>query len=296
MALPDLITRDFGAAERNFEYLDSNAMLTGTAAGGGLSGTYPNPTVVSASGNVSVGGQLSIPTTGSSGGLLIGGDTNLFRRAADQLATNDVLAFVRNAAGDDMIYGIVGAESFARFVMDTDGKMYFGAGTIATDVTLYRNSADVLRTDDSFYTLQLVARPGGADQVQAGNIAGVAGIEFGGDMTITRPAAGSLKVNGAFQATNTIRANDSSASEVQIGDFGGVPAIAFGSAQDTVIYRGAANQVKTDDDLLVGGNIGFYGTSPAAKPTVTGSRGGNAALASLLTGLAGLGLLTDSST
>jgi hypothetical protein len=273
MALPDLITRDFGAAERNFEYLDSNAMLTGTAAGGGLSGTYPNPTVVSASGNFSVGGQLSIPTTGSSGGLLIGGDTNLFRRAADQLATNDVLAFVRNAAGDDMIYGIVGAESFARFVMDTDGKMYFGAGTIATDVTLYRNSADVLRTDDSFYTLQLVARPGGADQVQAGNIAGVAGIEFGGDMTITRPAAGSLKVNGA-----------------------GVPAIAFGSAQDTVIYRGAANQVKTDDDLLVGGNIGFYGTSPAAKPTVTGSRGGNAALASLLTGLAGLGLLTDSST
>ena len=44
-----------------------------------------------------------------------------------------------------------------------------------------------------------------------------------------------------------------------------------------------------------GANIGFYGTAPAAKPTVTGSRGGNAALASLLTGLAGLGLITDSS-
>jgi hypothetical protein len=41
--------------------------------------------------------------------------------------------------------------------------------------------------------------------------------------------------------------------------------------------------------------LGFYGTAPAAKPTVTGSRGGNAALASLLTALAGLGLLTDSS-
>jgi hypothetical protein len=34
----------------------------------------------------------------------------------------------------------------------------------------------------------------------------------------------------------------------------------------------------------------------ATKPTVTGSRGGNAALASLLTGLASLGLVTDSST
>jgi hypothetical protein len=41
--------------------------------------------------------------------------------------------------------------------------------------------------------------------------------------------------------------------------------------------------------------LGFFGSSAAAKPTVTGSRGGNAALASLLTALAGLGLLTDSS-
>jgi hypothetical protein len=42
--------------------------------------------------------------------------------------------------------------------------------------------------------------------------------------------------------------------------------------------------------------IGFYGTAPIAKPTVTGSAGGNAALASLLTQLAALGLITDSST
>lgn len=48
--------------------------------------------------------------------------------------------------------------------------------------------------------------------------------------------------------------------------------------------------------LKTTGNVGFYGTTPAAKPTVTGSRGGNVALASLLTALAGLGLLTDSST
>lgn len=41
--------------------------------------------------------------------------------------------------------------------------------------------------------------------------------------------------------------------------------------------------------------IGFFGTAPAVKPNVTGSRGGNAALASLLTSLAGLGLITDGS-
>jgi len=44
------------------------------------------------------------------------------------------------------------------------------------------------------------------------------------------------------------------------------------------------------------GNIGFYNTTPIAKQTVTGSRGGNAALASLLTALASHGLITNSST
>jgi hypothetical protein len=38
---------------------------------------------------------------------------------------------------------------------------------------------------------------------------------------------------------------------------------------------------------------GFYTTTPIAKQTVTGSRGGNAALADLLTKLANLGLITD---
>lgn len=41
---------------------------------------------------------------------------------------------------------------------------------------------------------------------------------------------------------------------------------------------------------------GFFGASAVVKPTVTGSRGGNAALASALTALAGLGLVTDSTT
>jgi len=44
------------------------------------------------------------------------------------------------------------------------------------------------------------------------------------------------------------------------------------------------------------GNVGFYNTTPIAKQTVTGSRGGNAALASLLTALASHGLITNSTT
>jgi hypothetical protein len=44
------------------------------------------------------------------------------------------------------------------------------------------------------------------------------------------------------------------------------------------------------------GNVGFCGAQPAARQTVTGSRGGNAALASLISGLATQGLIADSTT
>jgi hypothetical protein len=54
-----------------------------------------------------------------------------------------------------------------------------------------------------------------------------------------------------------------------------------------------------DPILVLGttaGTIGFYGGAGAVKPAITGSRGGNAALASLLTQLAALGLITNSTT
>lgn len=42
--------------------------------------------------------------------------------------------------------------------------------------------------------------------------------------------------------------------------------------------------------------LGFYDAVPVAKQTVTGAKGGNAALASLMTALSNLGLVTDSTT
>lgn len=50
-------------------------------------------------------------------------------------------------------------------------------------------------------------------------------------------------------------------------------------------------------DAHLSRGIGVHGsTPPTAKPSVTGSRGGNAALASLLTALASYGLITDGTT
>lgn len=54
--------------------------------------------------------------------------------------------------------------------------------------------------------------------------------------------------------------------------------------------------VGTDGSLRhLSSKLAFFGATTVTKPTVTGSRGGNAALASLITALANLGLITDSS-
>ena len=55
------------------------------------------------------------------------------------------------------------------------------------------------------------------------------------------------------------------------------------------------------NSLLLNGHADTYfqvnlGFSAIAKPTITGSRGGNAAIASLLTALASYNIITDSTT
>lgn len=54
--------------------------------------------------------------------------------------------------------------------------------------------------------------------------------------------------------------------------------------------------VEVREKIAGGSQLGFFGTAPIDKPDVAGAKGGNVALANLLTALAALGLLTDSST
>lgn len=77
----------------------------------------------------------------------------------------------------------------------------------------------------------------------------------------------------------------------------------LGSAGNVNLYWNGANSLETDNGFAVGADLqhwgahaGFFGTTAVAKPTVTGAKGGNAALASLLSALASLGLITDSTT
>ena len=70
-----------------------------------------------------------------------------------------------------------------------------------------------------------------------------------------------------------------------------------------LVLEGILNfEGQADDGLFYtmlkasGKGVGFNGTAPIAKPTVTGSKGGNAALGSLITALAAYGLITDTTT
>lgn len=66
-------------------------------------------------------------------------------------------------------------------------------------------------------------------------------------------------------------------------------------ARVTAVGNAQFVEVEIDGNLNHDGSgVGFYGTAPVAKPTVSGSRGGNAALESLLTALASQGLITNS--
>jgi hypothetical protein len=103
----------------------------------------------------------------------------------------------------------------------------------------------------------------------------------------------------AVYANGTAESGSNAGSDFAIGRFSDAGSF-LGNAM--VITRSnakalLAGEVEIDGDLNHdGSNIGFNGATPVAKGTITGSRGGNAALASLLTFLHNRGDITNSTT
>lgn len=97
---------------------------------------------------------------------------------------------------------------------------------------------------------------------------------------------------------------------IYVGDATAPPVAYIGGSASTMYVAGSVPFIPLADatqdlgisslkwrDIRLSRGIGVHGTTPpTTKPAVTGSRGGNAALASLLTALASYGLITDSST
>lgn len=210
--------------------------------------------IVRASGNLEWGDGTAAP------------DTNLYRFAADILATDDRIMSVRAASGDPTFDGRVFGDTATRWLMNASGQMNWGPGNAATDTNLYRVSANKLKTDDDFVALRL----------EVGSATPGDGFEL---LRLTTSRSWVFETDGADGGTQALALRSTTGSKaLRIQDSDGTTNFEFGTG------TGAGS-----------GSIGFFTTAATTKKTVTGSRGGNAALASLLTQLAAYGLITDSS-
>lgn len=124
------------------------------------------------------------------------------------------------------------------------------------------------------------------DGAAASSHPGISAVGSDTNINLTLAGKGTGEVQLATHRTNYLLVQGSATG-------GGVTIKPEGGDTNVDLYLFA----KGTDGVTVaftGQKVAFYGATPIAKPTVTGSRGGNAALASLCTELANLGLITNS--
>jgi len=192
----------------------------------------------------------------------------------------------------------------------------------------YRHDVDVFSTRPALYAGLLFFYPGRNSRrgllfgdYQGAHLvwdreSGLA-IRFGDADRLTLDTNGVLSVVGSLAASSgslagwTLSANAlmganvilSSTGFLQVGSDSAIVRLDSGDPYWRLWVGGttpgtAPFRVRTDGYVYVGqiqiNRAGFFNNAPlATKPTVTGSRGGNAALASLLSALASYGLITD---
>jgi hypothetical protein len=228
----------------------------------------------------------------------VDGDTPaapMFRLTSDG---NLGLRVTPSAWGSSEALQFVGGSAFGRRGMsfnayfDGSAWKYIGTG------------AAVLYQQDSGGFIWYTAASGTADAAisltQALELHASGGLSLG---STTDPTAGVFLANTGVQAPRLSTATATSfgsalaatAYRIYADATYGAAIAGFGTSSDvTLIGRGGNLLIQGTDSG--GAKLGFFGTAPQAKPTVTGSRGANAALTNLLTVLANLGLLTDSTT
>jgi len=215
-------------------------------------------------------GRIKVGGVGpsSAAGFLFGSsdDVNLYRSAANELKTDDTFVVGGTVQSVDDILIRAGTAGYVRLGAvapnGTDAGIKFGS---AGDVNLYRQGADVLRTDDTFVTpSNIAAGTGTTYEVQLGWYSGgIAAITFGNDNTarIIRGGAGNLQTPADFVVGKTLALGQalsangwamythsvgessfrfilSNLGNFQWGDGGG--------SVDTTLYRSAAGVLKSD--------------------------------------------------
>ena len=234
--------------------------------------------------------------------LLVGSGTALAG------ASNDLFAAIGGRA-----YVAAGSEDAALGLRynATAGTYYLGASNSATAPSLVlkgHNGVEVARfghnTDP--YQLTVTGEAKVTSDLTVGSQAVVGATTWSGSEALRVVGAsrleGIVSVIGAsvdLENNRSYRAYDGTTQRnLAKYDSGGVAQFAENGATGAVVDAGYV-QLKYNGTVRFEVNttgIGAYGASPVAKPTVVGSRAGNAALASLLSALASIGWVTDMST
>ena len=266
--------------------------------GGGVLSTQPTLTVI---------GSLNIETASNEAGITFGGDTTLFRDAANDLKTGqDFIVGENLTVGRALtVSGGVGLPDTSATLTVT-GSLDIGlanseAGiTFGGDTTLFRDDTRTLKTGDTFIV-------GGSLRVLGGNVLSTvptltitgslsietasdeAGITFGGDTTLFRDAVGDLKtgqdfivgenltVGRALTVSGGVGLPNTSATltvtgSLDVGLANSEAGITFGG--DTTLFRDDARTLKTGDTFIVGGSLRVLGgnvLSTVPTLTITGS-------------------------
>ncbi|KKM13772.1 hypothetical protein LCGC14_1712820 [marine sediment metagenome] len=206
--------------------------------------------------------------------------------------------FVRKSASTEQVGGAIDSSGMPDPYTPTDGTMNI-VGKISVRASGGAANSEQYGASSLASGVNATAVAGvvtGDDSSAVGNSALITGDKssgIGADANISVDEASFVGrlVNIAANGGSVLGAG----GKVLAGHINAV-AIAFASestaTQRTTIGRvgGTAAQLQ---DLQVSGGFGANGTVPLVAPSVTGSRGGNAALASLLTTLASIGLITD---
>ena len=296
----------FKGAGDQLGYIGFSSFFSKTLVG--LQGRSGYPTAVAIGNNASTSntdiyaGSGGITLSGSASFTTITGSTLTSTEAVIGMAAIGELPFTRTTVPNG--YALFGHKTLDNsvngnyaLVQSYDGYTYLNSPTTITfqyaGSSLGGGTIGILDND----TVSFTGLAGTATTATIGNTAGASSttinagtgnIDIGTSATartINIGPTGAANVTFAVNiGTSTGGGTAGSPRTINIGDYGA----GYSAVNIEADYVNVANNAAAA--------LGFYGASPKTKFTVTGSRGGNAALLAVLDVLERLGLITDSST
>lgn len=320
------LTQNFLANARGFTFGDGGGIvwsfnastntLTGAVSGTGITpGSITNTDLANMASNTikgNNGGSPAAPTDLTASQVKTVLSLNLVENTAlstwtgnttvSSVGTINVGTWNGTAIGNSFIAAALSGKTYNGLTLTAQAVGFTIAGGTTSETLTVGANASVSGTNTGDQTLPAAANPSGLIGMSAVN-----GVAATFDRSDSRHA-----IDPAIAPTWTgqhIFTTDTLNKQASIARFASISTGSSAVTTSLRAYDGGALgligtesnhdlRIRTNDTdriaITAAGVLSFAGTT--SKPAITGSRGGNAALASLLTALATMGLITDSTT